>query len=408
MLDLAPLSREEPSINPYIKFQDQYSFERLIGQGTYGSVYKAIHKVTGEVSAIKVVQKSSERRKNDMLKGEMNISSYIDHPNIVGTKEIYADDQNVYFVMKYMGFGSIGSLIAQKQIALIPLIERDCSFVIRKILEAVVYLHETGVVHRDIKPDNVLVGGSISEPIFALSDFGLSASFFGKNYLSRMTMVEKVGTPAFAAPELLSGKIYDEKVDIWSIGVTTFFIMTGNLPFEDLHILFDPDDIPSDWINLPRIKNLLRSASPLLISFLQSLMNLDPTKRLSARACMEHEWIRNHMIETKNSGGSVREVFSSSYNCGLESLWKRKALQSMHLAKKSSCHTFFRGWGPNHARSKRLLTAASRKGGNQGDYSLPKRRWKQAIQTVIFSNRLRKLAFLGTLSNPTITLISSE
>jgi len=161
------------------------------------------------------------------------------------------------------------------------------------MLSAVKHLHEHNIVHRDLKPENFLMNDTGDDAEIKLIDFGLSKRFSTKDNIEKMHTV--VGTPYYVAPEVLKGN-YDKQCDVWSLGVILFVFLCGYPPFEGdnnkeifKNVLKTPLTFdPVDW---DRVSD---SAKDLLTKMLEK----DPSKRISAQECLEHEWFSmNHPNE---------------------------------------------------------------------------------------------------------------
>ena len=214
----------------YAKHDDITKYYKIspffLGKGSSGVVCEA-ESSTCEKFAIKRINKSSLKPSHNIHKeAEFNLS--INHPNIIKCYDIYEDIKTISFVMELGEGGDLFDFIVNTPTGQVPL---DSSIdIAEQILSTVTYLHtEKGIVHRDLKPENFMV--TINEqnrPLVKLIDFGL-ATYIPKDKNSPLT--EYVGTPQYAAPEVVNHDCYDEKVDIWSTGVILFNMLTGNEPF---------------------------------------------------------------------------------------------------------------------------------------------------------------------------------
>jgi Neu-associated kinase len=157
---------------------------------------------------------------------------------------------------------------------------------IRQIISAVDYLHRIGILHRDLKIENLLLDKNFN---IKLIDFGLS------NYTKSELCITQCGSPAYAAPELLAHKKYGSKVDVWSIGVNMYAMLTGNLPFtvEPFNIKSLYNKMMKNEMN-PIPEHLSKSGEDLL----RKLLNPDPLKRISLKEAMEHPWINEGYTST--------------------------------------------------------------------------------------------------------------
>ena len=156
----------------------------------------------------------------DAIKEEVKILTKLDHPNIVKYYETYDDEKYIYLVMEYIGGGELFEKIAeQKNQTFTENVAREY---LQKLIGACHHMHAQGIVHRDIKPENIMLSDNNE---VKLIDFGLSKR---RNPNDKLKTI--AGTPYYMAPEVLKG-VYDEKADIWSLGVLLYVFMSGYLPF---------------------------------------------------------------------------------------------------------------------------------------------------------------------------------
>ena len=170
--------------------------------------------------ALKKVVKSkvAEYKMLDQFCSEIRLHSCLDHPNIVKFYGCFEEKEDVYLVLEYMNGGTLFDYLNEVNYLGV----REAVEYLRDIIEALVYMHEKSIAHRDIKPENIVIS---SEGVAKLCDFGWSAVV----ETSRKTYC---GTFDYAPPEILERKNYDTSVDIWCIGVLTYELLTGRVPFE--------------------------------------------------------------------------------------------------------------------------------------------------------------------------------
>ncbi|XP_053829277.1 hormonally up-regulated neu tumor-associated kinase homolog A-like [Vidua macroura] len=268
---------------PHSKQVGNYLVGKMINKGSFAKVMEGLHIPTGEKVAIKVIDKRKAKQDYYVLKNmkrEPRIHQMIKHPNIVQLYETLETDNSYYMVMELCLGGDLLDRICDKK----RLVEQEVRRYTRQILSAVEHLHCQGIVHRDLKIENFLLDENNNIKII---DFGLSntARFEG---LSQELLHTQCGSPAYAAPELLARKKYGPKVDVWSIGVSMFAMLTGTLPFtvepfniKQLHqkmLIGEISPIPSD-------------ISPGAVHFMQSLLEPDPAKRPGVIEARQDKWL---------------------------------------------------------------------------------------------------------------------
>ena len=202
----------------------QYEIQSLIGEGHYGKVKTALHKPSGEIVAIKYINKNRLIRVNDVsrIENEMNIIFNLDHPNILKAFDTFEDEVYYYIVMEHLPKGDLFTYISsQKRLQL-----REALMFFYQIVNAVAYLHSNNIVHRDIKPENILL---THDNIIKIADFNLSRHYTNAN----VKLNSFCGSPCYSSPEVIKGNKYLPKpVDIWGVGIILYTMICGELPFD--------------------------------------------------------------------------------------------------------------------------------------------------------------------------------
>ena len=209
----------------YVKFSDLYEIKEVIGKGKFGVVNLGIHRKTGQQVAIKILNKENIKTLEDkeLVQIEIGILKLCHHPNIVRLLDHLENMDYIYIVTEYIEGGTLGQYFKKKKF---NFSERQAMIIMSQLASGVKYLHQYGIVHRDLKPDNIMITQQNDFGVIKIMDFGLS-----KIVSPHENMVEGYGTLSYVAPEVLLRTPYNKEVDIWSMGVILFYMLSGRLPF---------------------------------------------------------------------------------------------------------------------------------------------------------------------------------
>ncbi|XP_026226946.1 hormonally up-regulated neu tumor-associated kinase homolog A isoform X1 [Anabas testudineus] len=267
-----------------------YLIGRKLGEGSFAKVREGLHALTGEKVAVKVIDKRKAKKDSYVTKNlrrEGHIQQMIRHPNITQLLDILETENSYYLVMELCPGGNLMNRIYDKK----RLDERETQKYIRQLVLAVEHLHRAGVVHRDLKIENLLLD---EQDNIKLIDFGLSNCAGILGYSDPFST--QCGSPAYAAPELLSRKKYGPKVDVWSIGVNMYAMLTGTLPFT-----VEPFSLRALHQKMvdKEMNPLPPSLSTAAICLLKKLLEPDPNKRPNIHQVMADSWLQ---LANKNTG----------------------------------------------------------------------------------------------------------
>ncbi|KAG9280615.1 NUAK family SNF1-like kinase 1 [Astyanax mexicanus] len=201
----------------------RYELLETLGRGTYGKVKKAVEKHTGRVVAIKSIRKEKIKDEQDMvhIRREIEIMSSLRHPHIISIYEVFENKDKIVIVMEYASKGELYDYISERR----KLSERETRHFFRQIVSAVHHCHKNGVVHRDLKLENVLLDDNCN---IKIADFGLSNLYHKDKLLQTFC-----GSPLYASPEIVNGRPYrGPEVDSWALGVLLYTLVYGTMPFD--------------------------------------------------------------------------------------------------------------------------------------------------------------------------------
>ncbi|XP_075789081.1 serine/threonine-protein kinase 36 isoform X2 [Pelodiscus sinensis] len=296
---------------------EKYHVLEMIGEGSFGRVYKGRRKYSAQVVALKFIPKvgrSEKELKN--LQREIEIMRGLHHPNIVQMLDSFETDKEVVVVTDYAE-GELFQILEDDG----NLPEDQVQDIASQLVSALYYLHSHRILHRDMKPQNILLGKG---GLIKLCDFGFARAMS----INTMVLTSIKGTPLYMAPELVQEKPYDHTADLWSVGCILYELFVGTPPFYTNSIFQLVSLIIKDPIKWPK------TMSPLFKSFLQGLLMKEPRQRLSWPELLYHPFIagRVTLMDDAEQHG-VANAFTSKLPPELQELKEKQALS---LAPRSS------------------------------------------------------------------------
>ena len=266
---------KKENIRNYYKIKDK------ISQGGFGVVYLAIHKSSKSKRAIKMIaiNSSSSNSINDILR-EVGILSKMDSPHIIKIYEVFQSESHLSIVTEFCEGGELYSRIIDSG----SFTENLAAKYIHQIASSICYLHSNRIVHSDIKPENLLFESEDPESKLKLIDFGTC-----KHIKKDDRLVDRIGSAYYVAPEVVTGN-YDEKCDVWSMGVILFMMLSGIPPFGGSNngeiissiIMNEPNYDPKKW------KNVSEGA----VQLVKSMITKSISQRITAQDVVNHPWVQ--------------------------------------------------------------------------------------------------------------------
>ena len=264
--------------------RDNYEALNKLGKGGYGTVIQVKNKTTGDLFACKKLSKLNIHNHEKFMR-EIKILIKTDHPNIIKLYDIFESANSLYLIMEECHGGELFDKILGHIEKKEMYTEKEAAEIIWQVMSAVEYCHNNGICHRDLKPENLLYlkkGDEKNNPLKVI-DFGLSQTLDTKKILS-----SRVGTAYYVSPEILAGK-YNEKCDIWSVGVILYVLLSGEPPFNG----------PSDGAIYSKIKKMKFNFPPLRwdkiskeAKDLISHMLAKEDERYNASQVLAHPWFK--------------------------------------------------------------------------------------------------------------------
>jgi len=265
-----------------------YSLTEKIGDGAFSIVYKASKGGTGEFFAIKVIEKSvlAEKADKQRMQRELDSCAYLKHENVVSLHDFFSDDSRFFLVLDYCAGGDLYTFIRNTQ----NIRESQAAFIFQQIVSAMSYCHAMGVVHRDLKPQNVLI---TNYPQIKVTDFGLCGFVIEESKMRTFC-----GSPFYAAPECLKQVQYDGPMsDCWSLGVILFELVSGKHPWNVSNTGMMLKQIYSASYSIPS------DITPACEDLIRSLLKVRPTDRLTCDEILAHPWLK--MAPKRNEKSSL-------------------------------------------------------------------------------------------------------
>ena len=269
----------------YSNILEIYQITDELGTGSFSTVKLGINKYTQEKVAVKIMNKKKMNSlRLESARREIEIMKICQHPNIIHYIDSYEDENDIYIFMEYCEGGTFFDYLKKRNFIL----KEDLAVnIIYKICKAIDYFHSYGITHRDLKPENILMTSEDNNAEIKILDFGL-----GKIIGPNEKCSEPYGTIIYCAPEIIQDFPYSKNVDSWSLGVITFIILYGRLPFWDK----DRSKLSLKIMKgNPIYKTLgINKVSDEAKNFIQNLLIKDQDKRMSIQQALKHKWFQKY------------------------------------------------------------------------------------------------------------------
>jgi len=264
----------------------EYQLYGRLGKGNFAVVYRGVHKKSGRVVAVKVIDKTRFLHRPAAIKAisqEVSILMGLEkHPSVVKVEKFFNEEKRMFLILEYVQGGELFNLILERK----SISEIDTRFIFWQLFSATKYLHDRNIVHRDLKPENVLIANKDLLHV-KITDFGLAV-----NIKRDKSLNTQCGTFNYVAPEILTpsdSRAYDSQCDLWSLGVILYVCLSGYPPFSEsegcslkkqiIEGIYDFDT--QIWTHISeQAKDLIRK-----------LLNTDPDERLTTVEALEHPWM---------------------------------------------------------------------------------------------------------------------
>ncbi|KAF3343211.1 calcium/calmodulin-dependent protein kinase [Verticillium dahliae] len=299
----ADAARQQAQIQPC-----RYKVGKTLGAGSYSVVKECVHIDTGRYYAAKVINKRLMAGREHMVRNEIAVLKKVSmgHQNILTLVDYFETMNNLYLVTDLALGGELFDRICRKG----SYYESDAADLIRATLSAVAYLHDHGIVHRDLKPENLLFRTPEDNADLLIADFGLSRIMDEEQF---HVLTTTCGTPGYMAPEIFKKTGHGKPVDIWALGVITYFLLCGYTPFdrdsdfEEMQAILkaEYDFRPSEY---------WRGVSEDAKDFVRRCLTVDATKRPTAHEALQHAFVAGSLSGGEKNENNLLPTVKKNFN----------------------------------------------------------------------------------------------
>jgi len=274
----------------YKNFFDSYEMLDDIGSGSYGTVKLGVYRKTKQKVAIKIIQKAKLKPDElDLVLNEIDVLKFCKHPSVINFLDHFENSEYIFIILEYIKYGDLREYLNKKIKDKTLLAEERAADISYQIAEGLQYLHKFGIVHRDLKLENIMISRYEKNQRFEVKilDFGLSKIIGPKE-----TLLDRFGTLYYISPEIVLSEPHNKATDIWSYGVLVYNLLSGEFPFDDefknkkaiaKKIVKENVSFPDDkW------KHRSKHAKELI----QECLNKDMFKRIRADQILKADWFK--------------------------------------------------------------------------------------------------------------------
>ena len=279
-----------------LNFEDEYETKEVLGEGHFACVKRCIEIKSGKEYAVKIISKKKLSRLDaDLIIREKNYMKTVKHPNIVSLIGDFEDENYIYFVMEYYKGGDLYAYIYEHRKNKKDINEHATAKIIKILAQCIQYLNHFGIIHRDLKPENIVFSKKNDLSSLILIDLGVSITLsYGQ------TSSEPIGTLEYISPEIFTRSPYGHKVDVWSLGIILYILITSGRYYP-----FDCDSKDKDerdkiigkkivFLQQEYPENIFGGKSKYLINLIDKSLEKSPEKRITIDEFLDNYWLVNY------------------------------------------------------------------------------------------------------------------
>lgn len=272
----------------YKSFFDFYDMMEDIGEGKFGVVKLGVHKKTKEKVAIKIIKKESMNTTDiELVKSEIDIMKLCRHRNIVTLLDHFENSEYIFIIMELLTGGDLEEHFHKTKF---KFTEAKAASIMYQLASGIKYLHDYGVLHRDLKPENIMLSDNTEKATIKIMDFGLS-----KIMGPQERVADGFGTLSFVAPEVLIRQPYNKQIDIWSLGVILYYMLSGTLPFDDEN---DNEEVIAKMTVFTEVQfpsKYWSKRTEDVIDLIRKCLIKNPEERIKIDEYLQHLWIKSNI-----------------------------------------------------------------------------------------------------------------